>query len=131
MEIERYIVELGSEGRLIEMQLEETMVGVAGDKAALLHDYLAEPRDDAFAIALDGIARLAHQDLLDFGRLAELLGYDRKVNTLDYPSRPAATASWAASPAPEAGGAKHRPGVPRAGRSPCRDRPRAGVGRRR
>ena len=29
-----------------------------------------------------------HQDLLDFGRLAELLGYDRKVNTLDYPVSP-------------------------------------------
>ena len=88
VEIERYIVELGSEGRLIEMQLEETMVGVAGDKAALLHDYLAEPAEDAFAVALDGIARLAHQDLLDFGRLAELLGHDRKVNTLDYPVSP-------------------------------------------
>src|SRR5579862_7156543 len=75
VEIERYIVELGTEGRLIEMQLEETMVGVAGDKAALLHDYLADPVDDAFAMALDGIARLPHQDLLDFGRLAELLGY--------------------------------------------------------
>src|ERR671931_1539636 len=88
VEIERYIVELGTEGRLIEMQLEETMVGVAADKAALLHDYLAEPRDDAFAVALDGIGRLPHQDLLDFGRLAELLGYDRKVNTLDYPVSP-------------------------------------------
>src|ERR671915_1287810 len=33
VEIERYIVELGAEGRLIEMQLEETMVGVAADKA--------------------------------------------------------------------------------------------------
>jgi diadenylate cyclase len=88
VEIERYIVELGSEGRLIEMQLEETMVGVAGDKAALLHDYLAEPLDDAFAMALDGIARLPHQDLLDFGRLAEVLGYDRKVNTLDFPVSP-------------------------------------------
>ena len=41
VEIERYIVELGTEGRLIEMQLEETMVGVAADKAALVHDYLA------------------------------------------------------------------------------------------
>jgi len=88
VEIERYIVELGTEGRLIEMQLEETMVGVAADKAALLHDYLAEPADDAFAVALDGIGRLAHQDLLDFGRLAETLGYDRKVNTLDYPVSP-------------------------------------------
>ncbi len=35
VEVERYIVELGTEGRLIEMQLEETMVGVAADKTAL------------------------------------------------------------------------------------------------
>src|SRR6266550_3030961 len=42
VEIERYIVELGTEGRLIEMQLEEVMVGVAGDKAALIHDYMVE-----------------------------------------------------------------------------------------
>jgi len=88
VEIERYIVELGTEGRLIEMQLEETMVGVAGDKAALLHDYLADLDEELFAAVQDGITRLAHQDLLDFGRLAELLGYDRKVNTLDYPVSP-------------------------------------------
>jgi diadenylate cyclase len=88
VEIERYIVELGTEGRLIEMQLEETMVGVAGDKAALVHDYLVEDADDAFASALDQIGRLPHQDLLDFGRLAEVLGYDRKLNTLDYPVSP-------------------------------------------
>src|SRR5215210_3097479 len=88
VEIERYIVELGTEGRLIEMQLEETMVGTAADKAALVHDYLAENTDEAFAGALDQIGRLPHQDLLDFGRLAELLGYDRKVNTLDFPVSP-------------------------------------------
>src|SRR3954447_10802280 len=80
--------ELGTEGRLIEMQLEETMVGTAADKAALVHDYLAENTDEAFAGALDQIGRLPHQDLLDFGRLAELLGYDRKVNTLDFPVSP-------------------------------------------
>ena len=50
VEIERYIVELGTEGRLIEMQLEETMVGTAADKAALVHDYLAEDTDEAFAV---------------------------------------------------------------------------------
>ncbi len=88
VEIERHIVELGTEGRLIEMQLEETMVGVAADKAALVHDYLAEDSDENFASVLEQLARLVHQDLLDFGRLAELLGYDRKVNTLDYPVSP-------------------------------------------
>jgi diadenylate cyclase len=88
VEIERYIVELGTEGRLIEMQLEEVMVGVAGDKAALIHDYLAEDSDEGFAGGLDQLGRMPHQDLLDFGRLAELMGYDRKLNTLDYPVSP-------------------------------------------
>src|SRR6195256_2206236 len=88
VEIERYIVELGSEGRLIEMQLEETMVGAAAEKAALMRDYLSSYSDEAFAAALEEIGRLPHQDLLDFGRLAELLGYDRKLNTLDYPVSP-------------------------------------------
>jgi diadenylate cyclase len=76
VEIERYIVELGTEGRLIEMQLEETMVGVAADKAALIHDYLADYSEESFAL------------VLDFGRLSELLGYDRKLNTLDHPVSP-------------------------------------------
>src|SRR3989440_4907582 len=88
VEIERYIVELGAEGRLIEMQLEETMVGVAADKSALVRDYLCDYSDESFAAALEEIGRMPHQDLLDFGRLAELLGYDRKLNTLDYPVTP-------------------------------------------
>src|ERR1700732_4220286 len=41
VEIARCIVELGSEGRLIEMHLEETMLGTAAEKAALVHDYIA------------------------------------------------------------------------------------------
>src|SRR6201746_652294 len=88
VEIERYIVELGTEGRLIEMQLEGTTVGTAAEKGALVRDYLFAYSDDALAAGLEEIGRLAHQDLLDFGRLAELLGYDRKLNTLDYPVSP-------------------------------------------
>src|SRR5947209_14726446 len=88
VEIERYIVELGTEGRLIEMQLEETTVGTAAERAALVRDYLYEYTDEGFAAGLEEIGRLPHQDLLDFGRLAELLGYDRKLNTLDYPVAP-------------------------------------------
>ncbi|HEU0023432.1 MAG TPA: DNA integrity scanning diadenylate cyclase DisA, partial [Thermoleophilaceae bacterium] len=88
VEIERFIVELGAEGRLIEMQLEETMVGVAADKSALVRDYIVEATDEGHAMVLDSLARLPHQDMLDFGRLAELLGYDRKLNTLDHPASP-------------------------------------------
>src|SRR5437764_14288398 len=86
VEIERYIVELGNEGRLIEMQLEETMVGTAAEKAALVRDYLSGYSDEGFAAALEELGRLSHQDLLDFGRLAELPGHDRKPNTIDCPT---------------------------------------------
>ncbi|GBD45473.1 DNA integrity scanning protein DisA [bacterium HR41] len=88
MEIERYIVELGAEGRLIEMQLEETMVGVASERAALVKDYIVDPDEESYGRVLETLARLSHQDLLDFGQLAELLGYDRKVNTIDQPVSP-------------------------------------------
>ena len=53
-----------------------------------MRDYLSDYGDESFAAALEEIGRLPHQDLLDFGRLAELLGYDRKLNTLDYPVSP-------------------------------------------
>lgn len=88
VEIERYIVELGTDGRLIEMQLEETTVGTAGEKAALVRDYSTDPSEEAVAATLDLLPRLPHPDLLDFGRLAELLGFNRKLNTLDYPVSP-------------------------------------------
>ena len=52
-EVERYIIELGAEGRLIEMQLEETAVGVLADRVALIRDYAV---DDSEA-TLDEIAR--------------------------------------------------------------------------
>ncbi len=88
VEVERYIVELGTEGRLIEMQLEETMVGVGADRAALIRDYSVEDTEQNLDTVLHSLARMPHDDVLDFGRLAELLGYDRKLNTLDFPVKP-------------------------------------------
>ncbi|CAN5538191.1 DNA integrity scanning diadenylate cyclase DisA [soil metagenome] len=87
-EVERHIIELGSEGRLVEMQLEELVVGVMSERLALIRDYAAPSSEQEIEQAMIGLARLDHQELLDFGRLAELLGYDRKTNTLDFPVTP-------------------------------------------
>jgi diadenylate cyclase len=70
------------------MQLEETMVGVAADKTALIRDYGVEDSEANLDRTLEALAQLPHQEVLDFGRLAELLGYDRKMNTLDFPVAP-------------------------------------------
>jgi diadenylate cyclase len=88
VEIERYIVELGAEGRLIEAQLEEMLVGVSADRTALVNDYLVDSSEESFTTVVESLPRLPHADLLDFGRLAEIMGYDRKLNTLDFPVTP-------------------------------------------
>ena len=88
VEIERYIVELGAEGRLIEMQLEEMLTGVAAERSALVRDYLVDHSEETFTSVMETLPRLPNQDLLDFGRLGELMGYDRKLNTLDFPVTP-------------------------------------------
>ena len=82
-EVERYIIELGTEGRLIEMQLEETVTGVMSERATLARDYVAVDSEPEVERALSEFAALPHRELLDFGRLAEVLGYDRKANTHD------------------------------------------------
>jgi diadenylate cyclase len=87
-EVERYIVELGTEGRLIEMQLEDSVVGVMAERAALVRDYCSVDSEREIERAIAELAEMGHTELLDFGRLAELLGYDRKTNTLDYAVTP-------------------------------------------
>jgi diadenylate cyclase len=87
-EVERYIIELGTEGRLIEMQLEESVVGVMADRVALVRDHHADGTEEHVELTLEQLAALPHEEVLDFGRLAELLGYDRKTSTVDFPVSP-------------------------------------------
>jgi diadenylate cyclase len=84
-EVERYIIELGTEGRLIEMQLEETTVGVMADRIALVRDFSVTDTEHGVERTLEQLAALPHEEVLDFGRLAELLGYDRKTSIVDFP----------------------------------------------
>src|SRR6266480_4739083 len=87
-EVERYIIELGTAGRLIEMQLEETVVGVMAERAALVRDYSVVDSEEHLERTITELAALPHQELLDFGRLAEMLGYDRKTSTIDFAVSP-------------------------------------------
>jgi len=81
-EIERDCVELGAEGRLIRMQLAELVVEVPSEKATVILDYHAQDVETA-AKALQELSVTPYEDLLEFGRLTELLGYPRTTNPLD------------------------------------------------
>ncbi|HJQ73995.1 MAG TPA: DNA integrity scanning diadenylate cyclase DisA [Gaiellaceae bacterium] len=86
--IRRDCIELGSEGRLIRLQLEELVGDVPRERDAIVRDYhVIGPGEEATA-ALADLAALSYQELLEFGRLAETLGYDRAVNPLDHSVAP-------------------------------------------
>ena len=82
-EVERYIIELGTEGRLIEMQLEEAVVGVMADRVALVRDYGTDDSERRVERSLEELGAAPNEEVLDFGRLAELLGYDRKASPVE------------------------------------------------
>jgi diadenylate cyclase len=86
-EIERDCVELGSEGRLIRMQLEELVGNVPHEKGAVVADYHADGGDAKTREGLEALAGLAYQDLLEFELLA-VLGYPATVNPLDHSVAP-------------------------------------------
>jgi diadenylate cyclase len=87
-EIERNCVELGAEGRLIRMRLGELLGDIPGEKAAVVNDYHVSGSGPEAVLAIEGLAALSYQELLEFDRLAELLGYPRNVNTLDHSVSP-------------------------------------------
>jgi diadenylate cyclase len=75
-EIEGYIVELGTDGRLVRLQLEELMAGVEDERRHVVRDYL--PKDDpAFASeAVASLGELATEQLLAPQAVAVVLELD-------------------------------------------------------
>src|SRR6478752_6730562 len=86
-EVERACVELGEEGRLIRMQLEELVADVPDEKAALVYDYHAEGGAARTQEGLEALAALPYNQLLEFELLA-VIGYPASVNPLDHAVTP-------------------------------------------
>lgn len=74
-EINKYINELGNEGRLISMQLEELVGNTELEARLLLKDYVRELTEDKVKEALHGLKRLSSDELLDLQHMYRLLGY--------------------------------------------------------
>jgi diadenylate cyclase len=83
-EIAGYVVELGTDGRLLALQLEELMAGVEADRTLVIRDYLPPGRktlspDDA----LDELDALSATDLIDLVAVAKALGYPGASDALE------------------------------------------------
>jgi diadenylate cyclase len=80
-ELNRYINELGNEGRLISMQLEELIGNTELEARLLIKDYVRELTEDKIKEALFGLKRLSSDELLDPQHMVRLLGYNH-TNTI-------------------------------------------------
>ncbi len=88
-EIAGYVIELGTDGRLLSLQLEELMAGVDSDRTLVIRDYmptgrlagLRRPRTvDEALVELD---LLSANELIDLVSVAKAMGYPGTTETLD------------------------------------------------
>ena len=82
-EVERYISELGTEGRLIRMQLDELVGTTEEQSTMIIKDYAVDPTQvDAIS---ESLAELTPEELLDLSEIAKALGYKEVVDLLELP----------------------------------------------
>lgn len=72
-EVERYICELGNEGRLISMQLNELVKSVEQDGILIIRDYCPSQMD--FNDIYKQLQSITSEELLDLNIISKLLGY--------------------------------------------------------
>jgi len=78
-EIERYIVELGRESRLIEMQLKEMVGNILDEYKEIIRDYTKED----YRKVIEGLTKMSMEQLLEPTNIMGIMGYKVEAESLD------------------------------------------------
>lgn len=81
-EIAGYVVELGTDGRLLTLQLDELVGGVGIERELVIRDYVDTGRRPVEAV-LDALAELDSTQLLDIAHIGRVLGLPGAGEALD------------------------------------------------
>ncbi|WP_066461516.1 DNA integrity scanning diadenylate cyclase DisA [Sanguibacter suarezii] len=83
-EIAGYVVELGTEGRLLALQLDELIGGLGSDREFVIRDYVEVGRKDrSVQDVLAALSLLDSTELLDLGLIGRVLGLPGGGEALD------------------------------------------------
>lgn len=85
-EIEEYVIELGTEGRLVSLQLEELVGGMATERGLVMRDYFGGSEDHEESMQL--LASLDASELVDLDQIARVLRLVSFGDSLDLPVSP-------------------------------------------
>lgn len=75
-EVKRAIYELGEEGRLFQMQLDELFGNLDVEESYIIKDYIMMAKKKGVEKALESIRSLEHEDLIKPQVIAKILGYE-------------------------------------------------------
>lgn len=78
------LFELGSEGKLLRLQLEDLIFGLRDEKLEFLKDYYSEGEEKEEELA-EEMSALDDTELLDFAKLSSILGFGKTSKSLDNP----------------------------------------------
>ncbi|MCL6451606.1 MAG: DNA integrity scanning diadenylate cyclase DisA [Acetobacteraceae bacterium] len=87
-EIQRYIGELGTEGRLVSIQLDELMEKVEDQVVLVVRDYAQPGADRSESEVRRELVQYAAEDLSNYLDLARILGFTGSLAVLDRPLVP-------------------------------------------
>jgi len=87
-EVKKYIYELGTDGRLLGMQVEELMANVVDDSIKIIRDYVHPSVDDKLSEVKEKIKSMAANALLDLNNIARILGYEVEGSLKEFSVRP-------------------------------------------
>jgi diadenylate cyclase len=88
-EIEGYVIELGADGRLMNLQLEELMAGVEGDRELVVRDYVPSGRKARTPEEiLADLDTLSPEDMLELSQLARVIGFAAGADAMEAPVSP-------------------------------------------
>ncbi len=82
-EVDRFIAELGTEGRLVRMQAEELSAHVADDYLLLLRDYAADPNTRKASAVRDQLSNLTPDQVREPVAVAATLGLGSDIESSD------------------------------------------------
>ena len=83
-EIHGYAVELGTDGRLLSLQLAELVGGLGNDRELVIGDYLlASKSGKTVSAAMDDLVALTSTELLDLAASARAVGFASATDSLD------------------------------------------------
>jgi diadenylate cyclase len=81
-EIEPYILELGTEGRLIKMQLQELIIPLE-DAELVIKDYFRGKPGVTYATVRERIGEISADDLLNLDNISQAMGYGASMKAVD------------------------------------------------